>query len=400
MCSKNETNNVSRLSFITFILSLVLFCLPSGNSFAWNGNYLMVDGNGDYAEFLPEGPLDVAYDNSKSFTVEFWVQATDYGVIISDDAYDIIYNYDNETFFTDVIEFTLYLNGFYVVFKRPVNLTNGWHHVVCLFNNLTNLAAIGIDGSLAWSDSIVDDDGLWNGDWPFLIGSLTESYGFFTGMIDEVRLTDGVRYTGTTYSVPTVPFSTDGNTLALWHFDDSPDSTTFIDSSGNSNNLTARGDAVATTAGSGGHETSLYLRSDRRLMESAGDPVRKVIVYVNPESSSVQEWQTTLCGEITGNFAYHLDVTNSETPAVLKIQFIVEHDGEETCVAVKYINIGSIPEGVYHTYSGLLDGLDLVTRDGDTLIFRVIPFRDNHRRADSRFGFPREDSLPRTTSML
>lgn len=42
----------------------------------------------------------------------------------------------------------------------------------------------------------------------------------FRGLIDEVRLSDVARYEGNTVSVPAGPFSPDGNTVALWHFDE------------------------------------------------------------------------------------------------------------------------------------------------------------------------------------
>ena len=73
----------------------------------------MLDGNGDYAQFLGEGPLDVGENNSKSFTVEFWVMPTAYGAIISDDAYDIGYVYD-ANLGRDVIKYK-YVQGKYHV---------------------------------------------------------------------------------------------------------------------------------------------------------------------------------------------------------------------------------------------------------------------------------------------
>lgn len=59
---------------------------------------------------------------------------------------------------------------------------------------------------------------------------------FFDGLIDEIRISDNVRYTGS-FTVPNAPFVTDANTSGLWHFDDGS-GLTVADSSTNSNDGT------------------------------------------------------------------------------------------------------------------------------------------------------------------
>ena len=58
------------------------------------------------------------------------------------------------------------------------------------------------------------------------------------GWIDEVRISDTARYTSN-FTAPTAAFTTDGNTLALYHMDGAAGGSTFTDSSGNGQNLTA-----------------------------------------------------------------------------------------------------------------------------------------------------------------
>ena len=58
----------------------------------------------------------------------------------------------------------------------------------------------------------------------------------FEGKIDEVRVSDNVRYN--TNFTPLYSFIPDANTKGLWHFDELPGSTSFSDSSGNGNILT------------------------------------------------------------------------------------------------------------------------------------------------------------------
>lgn len=44
-------------------------------------------------------------------------------------------------------------------------------------------------------------------------------YPFFNGALDEVRISNVVRYSGT-FSAPTAPFVSDADTLGLWSFDE------------------------------------------------------------------------------------------------------------------------------------------------------------------------------------
>jgi prepilin-type N-terminal cleavage/methylation domain-containing protein len=52
-----------------------------------------------------------------------------------------------------------------------------------------------------------------------LFGKSTPYYDNFQGLIDEVRISDVVRYSGSSYTVPKLPFSSDANTDMLYHFD-------------------------------------------------------------------------------------------------------------------------------------------------------------------------------------
>lgn len=57
----------------------------------------------------------------------------------------------------------------------------------------------------------------------------------YIGEMDEIRLSNSLRYTGSSYTVPTAPFETDSNTMWLWHADEGS-GTTATDASGNGNN--------------------------------------------------------------------------------------------------------------------------------------------------------------------
>jgi hypothetical protein len=67
------------------------------------------------------------------------------------------------------------------------------------------------------------------------IGGLA-GYGFFNGTIDEVRISNVVRYT-TAFTPPTTFPAADANTIGLWRFDEGSGQTT-IDSSSRANHGT------------------------------------------------------------------------------------------------------------------------------------------------------------------
>jgi len=359
-------------SKLVIFLAIIIICFSAGSAFAWNGNYLMLDGNGDYAQFLAEGPLEVGENNNKSFTVEFWVMPTKYGAIISDDAYDIGYVYD-ANLGRDVIQFRVWFDGDNSgVLKRQTDLLgSGWHHVVCSYDNTLNMAAIGVDGDIDWISNVIDDDGLFNGSSPFLIGSYNPSSGFFTGGIDEVRISDRVRYPGNFYSLPAVPFSGDADTLALWHFDDAPAAAVFADSSMNGNNLAAVGDAATGSGLSGVNSEMLFLRAGGSLMQEIGAGVPWVEWFVWPTDPNSRQWEGTLTGDIAGSFSYQIDVTKCTADTTLKIEFIVDRGNGEITVAADNVLLGPLDPGYYHPITRNLDGLDITTSDGDKLILRI-----------------------------
>lgn len=54
----------------------------------------------------------------------------------------------------------------------------------------------------------------------------------YIGWMDELRISNVLRYSGTSYVVPSAPFTADANTMVLYHFDEG-EGTTVLDSSGN-----------------------------------------------------------------------------------------------------------------------------------------------------------------------
>lgn len=87
-----------------------------------------------------------------------------------------------------------------------------WYHLAATYNN--GSVQLFVDG---------------NGNGTTNVGSLTQGpalqlgglagYAFYNGLLDEVRISNTVRYSNN-FSRPTAPFANDGNTLTLYHFDE------------------------------------------------------------------------------------------------------------------------------------------------------------------------------------
>ena len=57
------------------------------------------------------------------------------------------------------------------------------------------------------------------------------------GYIDEVRISNIVRYVGPEWEIPKWKFEVDKDTISLWHFDEPPELSRFKDASGNGHHL-------------------------------------------------------------------------------------------------------------------------------------------------------------------
>jgi len=93
---------------------------------------------------------------------------------------------------------------------------SAWHHIALTFNG--SQAVLYVDGKPVGTSPGGD---IAHGDWPLFIGAEPNARGdpvsLFAGLIDEVRVSSNVRYTGP--FVPSREFATDGETLLLLHFD-------------------------------------------------------------------------------------------------------------------------------------------------------------------------------------
>ncbi len=112
-----------------------------------------------------------------------------------------------------------------------------YHHIAVTYSKASSMVTIFIDGANVGSGTVnIDADSVYHGtdmhDSSVNYIGLSSFSGDpqFDGNIDEFRISDTVRYTDN--FTPAIPFSPDGYTVALYHFDEGSGQN-LIDASGN-----------------------------------------------------------------------------------------------------------------------------------------------------------------------
>ncbi|MCK4811061.1 MAG: hypothetical protein KAS74_02200 [Methanosarcinales archaeon] len=208
------------------------------------GGLLVLDGDDDYAETQDHSELDVGDEAGESFTIEAWVYIRGSSSSFSDpqyivnkpDSYNLYalryYDWSRHDYVGCVgYRLTLpsgQLKGIEHCMWPAYSL--GWHHVALVFYQETGEARIYLDGE-ACGDSYSVGSAINNSTEGVKIGVNLD------GAVDEVRISDVARYTDTTYTKPTSPFTCDEHTRALWHFDEFEGATVFHDVCGTADNV-------------------------------------------------------------------------------------------------------------------------------------------------------------------
>ncbi|MBD3182106.1 hypothetical protein GF312_07430 [Candidatus Poribacteria bacterium] len=261
-----------KIIFSSICFIILLFCVgilqaqiiqhsPAG------GNYLILDGENDYA-ILDFDEFGVLFEEgTKVLTVEAWVYPTlfpdedIYATIIgqqvmiyavghghpihkdaknwidlnNDDLVLMMFAYTGPNFGTGTM---------YLALSR-----HKWHHIAFqaqdgqltwICDNTWDSLPWGIEGiahDLAEIVNIPSVDFVLGG-YGRKINRKNVTWGSFAGFIDEVRVSDIPRYDIEGELIPQERFEPDANTIALWHFDEKRGTRIFRDSSGNGYHLT------------------------------------------------------------------------------------------------------------------------------------------------------------------
>lgn len=212
--------------------------------------YLPEDSSAAVAPDSESLDLGIGFDDD--FTVEMFFYVPDLGYDGNDllakkeDSFELAVLFRSAT--PDYILFTLTilpqpppLDDLEVELSCQLDIPTGWHHVAAVFDNeyteTEDAFTIFLDGVRIAHSPEEDIHVDWSPGLPNSWRSLEIGYGF-PSYLDEARISGVARYSSPTYSIPVDPFSLDGDTRALWHFDEPAGSTLFGDASSNGNDLT------------------------------------------------------------------------------------------------------------------------------------------------------------------
>lgn len=216
--------------------------------------YLILRGdNFAGAEDHPE--LDIGVESGESFTIEGWYYETGYnaGYSSSPDMDSFIFKANSyylgfgmeyllsgldpgEYRLFGCIEYYIYLyhlNRTCIRYNVPyTDYSAGWHHVALVGDG--SQVRLYIDGELKNEGEYV---GPLNNTLESLIVGTAGRTPRVPRLLDEIRISDMARYTGTSFNPHTSPFTCDEHTRALWHFDEPEGAIQFSDACGANNVL-------------------------------------------------------------------------------------------------------------------------------------------------------------------
>jgi hypothetical protein len=195
---------------------------------------LLLDGTGD---FVQSTATDVVQNN---FTIEFFAYASNF----AQDAYLWDNQSSNQGFafsITSAGQLRLIQDGTILQQTGTPSLNNNqWNHFALVQNS--TLLTLYINGTPKLQYSTGGDS------YPgqsYKIGANEAETQFFNGYIDEFRSSDIAVYTGL-FTPPTSPFTVDGNTISLLHFDGANGSTQIFNETQNAYSITGTANTDVT----------------------------------------------------------------------------------------------------------------------------------------------------------
>ena len=238
------------------------------------GDALEFDGSSAYVL----GPTGLALPDS--FTVEAWIYPT------GNAATATVVARRNNSNANPTCNFVLRLDNlrarfFYYssttlvqAFEGTASMTtNHWYHVAGTYSTDANEISVYVDGSRVQTASATLTPNTT--DAVIAVGNTYNATAYFPGVIDEVRISNNVRYSGTSFTVPADPFVSDANTELLWHFNEGSGTTAEDASSNNRDGTVTNADYVE------GKSTSAFAAniSLTGATVSAGTDEDWIIVY-------------------------------------------------------------------------------------------------------------------------
>ncbi len=198
--------------------------------------------NGKFGKSLDARSGGVLAKTSKemrdpNLTVECWVKLnskTGFNIIAASETKSSLKHWELYTYSRSG-HLSVYMPGIFGEIKSSVDICDSqWHYIAMTFEK--QFVKLYVDGKLAKEQPInyrkhpETQEG-------FAIGSLVEKTIGCDGLIDEFRISSGIR---TINNIPKQPFETDATTIGHWHFDTLDKDKTSPDSSKKKNNVTVK----------------------------------------------------------------------------------------------------------------------------------------------------------------
>ena len=302
----------------------------------FNGNAKLQTGNKKFGtasanfdginSYLSVGANDEFGFGTDDFTLEAWIYVT--STTGEQPIYDLRAGIATDTapyFYIDGTSLKYNFGNSNVITGGTIS-TNTWHHVAV--SKLSTGTRMYLDGNQVGSTYVDNND--YGFTKPVFIGANFDLANYFTGNIDDVRISNSARYLDTTYTIPTMQITGDSNCVLLTHLDGANNATTVDEDVKVKQNLTFSGGATANFI-------DLYNTTD------FGGELRSIgsaNVYGN--KGAVGDGTGVIMYLIGHNFAYignGKEVTNDETTVVqaneveelnsAKVRFTsVDHKGD------------------------------------------------------------------------
>ncbi|MDO5309281.1 MAG: LamG-like jellyroll fold domain-containing protein [Planctomycetia bacterium] len=175
----------------------------------------------DRKSFIIEGRPEY---NTRPLTVEFWGRvdsAKEFQIFVANDVKSSARHWEIYTFAGSGC-LSLYIPGNQgdTTLTSNRNLVDGRAHYIGVTLDVDK-ASLYVDGECVGSMALNWDNGVMSEEARFAIGSLVEKTLFCNGLIDELRVSRGIREFSTE-TIPTSPLDNDAQTLLLSHFTRSP----------------------------------------------------------------------------------------------------------------------------------------------------------------------------------
>jgi len=231
------TLTIKRFSFALLFLTL----LGINKTNAQAGTNLQYDGVDDYLAIPANGGQSIVSNVTGDFTIEAWVLWDG-----TNSSFPRILDIGNDN--TQWIVLTAAIPfgsggprfmiretaGDQLVDAAAPLTPNVWNHIAVTLDAATNTISMYINGVLSATTTgftyRLSDLGVTANNW--LGRSEFAGDPFYGGNIEELRISDIVRYTSNFNPVPTSQFTTDAQTVALYHFNEGTGQVT-ADASGN-----------------------------------------------------------------------------------------------------------------------------------------------------------------------